>query len=59
MSSYWSNTYQIYYHSFPAHRRNDTIKSVSFLMSDSLNFDKNNLKKNKELFDVFKNRLIK
>jgi len=27
-------------------------------MSDSLNFEKNNLKKNKELYHAFKNRLV-
>lgn len=59
LSSYWSNTYQIYYHSFEEQTRNDTLKSVSFLMSNSLNFEKNNLKKNKDLYDAFKNRLIK
>ena len=58
-SSYWSNTYQISYHPYPEHKRNNTIKSVAFSMSDSLNFEKNNLKKNKELYDAFKNRLIK
>lgn len=59
MSSYWSNTYQIYYYPWPEHKRNDTIKSVKFLMADSLNFEKNNLKKNKELYNAFKNRLVK
>jgi hypothetical protein len=58
MSSYWSTTYQIYYHRYPEHKRNDTVTSVSFLMSDSLNFEKNNLKKNKDLYNAFKNRLI-
>lgn len=58
MSSYWSNTYQIYYHPYPEYKRNDTLKSVKFLMSDSLNFEKNYLKKNKELYNAFKNRLL-
>ena len=58
MSSYWSNTYQIYYHQGSEHKRNDTIKSVKFLIADSLNFEKNNLKKNKDLYFAFKNRLI-
>lgn len=58
MSSYWSTTHQIYYHKYPEHKRNDTLTSVAFTISDSLNFEKNNLKKNKELFNAFKNRLI-
>ena len=59
MSSYWSTTYQIYYHSFPVNKRNDTIKSVSFLMSDSLNFEKNNLMKDTKIYNVFKDRTLK
>ena len=47
MSSYWSTTHQIYYHHSAKNKRNDTLNNVSFLMSDSLNFEKNNLKKNK------------
>ena len=58
MSSYWSNTFQIYYHKYPEHKRNNGIKSVAFSMYDSLNFDKHNLKKNKKFYNVFKNRLI-
>jgi hypothetical protein len=58
MSSYWSTTHQIYYHHSPKNKRNDTLNNVSFLMSDSLNFEKKNLKKNKELYNAFKNRLI-
>lgn len=58
MSSYWSTTYQIYYHRSPEKKRNNNFRSVSFLMSDSLNFEKNNLTKNKELYIAFKNRLI-
>lgn len=58
MSSYWSTTHQIIYHRYPEHKRNDTSNSISFLMFDSLNFEKNNLKKNKELYNAFKNRLI-
>lgn len=58
MSSYWSTTHQIIYNSYPEHKRNDTLNSISYLMSDSLNFEKNNLKKNKELYNAFKNRLI-
>lgn len=58
MSSYWSTTYQIYYHHSSKNKRNDTLNNVSFLMSDSLNFEKNNLKKNKELYHAFKNRLV-
>jgi len=59
MSSYWSTTHQIKYHRYPEHKRNDTLSSVAFSISDSLNFEKNNLKKNKELYNAFKNRLIK
>lgn len=58
ISSYWSTTYQIYYHSYPEIKRNDTLTSVTFSICDSLNFDKNNLRKNKELYNTFKNRLI-
>ena len=58
MSSYWSNTYQIYYHKYPEHKRKNGIKSVAFSINDSLNFEKNNLKKNKKLNEAFKNRLI-
>ncbi|RAR47346.1 hypothetical protein [Flavobacterium lacus] len=58
MSKYHSNTYQIKYHRYPEHKRNDALTSVAFSISDSLNFEKNNLKKNKELYHAFKNRLI-
>jgi hypothetical protein len=58
MSSFWSTTHQIYYHHSSKKNRNDTLNNVSFLMSDSLNFEKDNLKKNKELYNAFKNRLI-
>lgn len=58
MSKYHSNTYQIIYHHFTEQKRNNSLSSVSFLMSDSLNFEKNNLKKNKDLYNAFKNRLI-
>ena len=58
MSSFWSTTHQIYYHHSSKKNRNDTLYNVSFLMSDSLNFEKDNLKKNKELYNAFKNRLI-
>ena len=58
MSKYHSNTYQINYHRYPEQKRNDTLTSVVFSISDSLNFEKNNLKKNKELYHAFKNRLI-
>jgi hypothetical protein len=56
-SSYWSHTYQINFHKYPEHKRKNGMKSVAFSMNDSLNFKKNNLKKNKELYDTFKNRL--
>ena len=58
MSSYWSNTYQIYYERSPENKRNNGLRSISFLISDSLNFEKNNLMKNEELYNAFKNRLI-
>ena len=58
MSKYSSNTYQIKYHNYPEHKRNSGIKSVAFSINDSLNFEKNNLKKNKKLYEAFKNRLI-
>jgi hypothetical protein len=58
MSKYYSNTYQIEYHKYPEHQRNNGIKSVAFSMNDSLNFGENNLKKNKELYNAFKNRIL-
>ncbi|AWA30952.1 hypothetical protein HYN48_13180 [Flavobacterium magnum] len=58
MSSYWSNTYQIRYHNFPAVKRKNGIKAVAFTITDSLNFENNNLKKNIEFYNTFKNRLI-
>ena len=58
MSKYSSNTYQIKYHNYPEHKRHSGIKSVAFSINDSLNFEKNNLKKNKKLYEAFKNRLI-
>lgn len=57
-SSYWSNTYQISYHPLPEKKIADTLKYVKYRISDSLNFEKNNLKKNTELYNAFKNRLI-
>ncbi len=59
MTSYWSNTYQIFYYQLPKSQENDTIKTVKYLMVDSLKFKKNTLIKNKELFETFKNRVIK
>lgn len=58
MSSVWSNTFQILYHKYPEYKRKNNIKSVVFSMHDSINFEKNNLKKNKELYNAFRNRLI-
>ena len=58
MSSVWSNTYQILYHNYPDDKRKNNKESVMFSIHDSINFEKNNLKKNKELYNAFRNRLV-
>ncbi|WP_177764482.1 hypothetical protein [Flavobacterium sp. I3-2] len=58
MSKFQSNTYQISYYKYLEHKNNNEIKSFAYRISDSLNFEKNNLRKNKVLFEAFKNRLI-
>lgn len=57
MSSYWSNTYQIFYHNYPEQERSNGIKSVEFSFYNSLKFKKS-LKKDKNLYGIFKNRII-
>ena len=57
-SSFWSNTYQIYYHSLPEKKIADKLKNVHFSFSNSINFEKNNLKKNPELYNAFRNKII-
>lgn len=56
-SSYWSNSYQIYFHRLPD--ENDTITRVGYSFNYGLNFEENNLKKHKHLYEAFKNREIK
>ena len=55
-SSKWSSTYLISYHALP--NKSDAIKEVFFPINYGLNFEKNNLKKHKDLYAVFKNREI-
>ena len=57
-SSYWSNTYQIYYHSLPEKKITDSLKNVRYTFSNSINFEENNLKKNIDLYNAFRNRAI-
>ena len=57
--SHHSNTYQIWYNPNITDNQQNEFKASQLIMTDSLNFEKNYLLKDKIFYNTFKNRIIR